>query len=257
MLELLGCRLRLGITGRPRKAMEVEVSHPLLEITFGLLVSYGSPTLAADFNLLIYADPAVHPYADPAGGRDRHRYTDAKVNELRLYDFYSRQADYYLEQGTVPDIIPAYPGMDAGLNSHWGTHPQVHIQNDGWSQMDNGSAVGSVMAQGEDFMVKAVHIRLRGDARMSATFDPLSLSYRLVWGEAFLRYPSLRWGITGLVEPGGKIILENPASGWSNLTDDKIDSGIAESHYYGYYRHGEETIFVTTQVPSEGAGSSG
>ncbi|MBC9890675.1 MAG: hypothetical protein F7B06_12730, partial [Opitutae bacterium] len=60
---------------------------------------------------------------------------------------------------------------------------------------------------------------------------------------AFLRYPSLRWGITGLVEPGGKFILENPASGWSNLSDDKIASTPAESHYHGYFRHGDETLF--------------
>ena len=175
----------------------------------------GIPAVASDFNLLNYADPAVHPYADPAGGRDRHRYTDAQVNELRLYDFYSRQADYYLEKGKVPEIIPAYPGMDAGINSHWGTHPQIQIQDDKWSRMDNGSTVGSVVAQGEDFIVKAVHLRLGSNPPLSAVFDPLSLSYRLVWGEAFLRYPSYQWGISGRVEPGGEIILENPASGWS------------------------------------------
>ncbi len=224
----------------------------LLVIPFVLLVSCGSPMLASDFNLLNYANPAVHPYADPAGGRDRHRYTDAEVNELRLYDFYSRQADYYLEKGKVPEIIPAFPGLDAGLNSHWGTHPQVHIHDDAWSQMDNGSAVGSVMAQGEGFIVKAVHLRLGGNVPLSATFDPLSLSCRLVWGEAFLRYPSLRWGITGLVEPDGKIILRNPASGWSKISGEEIDSETAENRYHGkrkmhnyrgYYRHGDETIF--------------
>ena len=239
----LGEAARRGARLIRLKALEAEVSHCQLVISFALLLAYGSPAFASDFHLLNYADPTVHPYADPAGGRDQHRYTDAQVNELRLYDFYSRQADYYLEKGKVPEIIPAYPGMDAGLNSHWGTHPQVHIHDNAWSHMDNGSAIGSVMAQGEDFMVKAVHLRLGGNARLSATFDPLSLSYRLVWGEAFLRYPSRRWGITGLVEPGGKIILENPASGWSAITGDKIDSVTAENHYHGYYRHGDEIIF--------------
>ena len=242
----------------------------LTPFAVSLLVSWGIPAFASDFNLLNYADPAVHPYADTAEGRDRRRYTDAQVNELRLYDFYSRQADYYLEKGKVPEIIPAYPGMDAGLNGHWGTHPQIHIQDDGWSRMDNGSAVGSVIAQGEDFIVKAVHLRLGGHPALSATFDPLSLSYRLVWGEPFLRYPSFQWGISGRVEPGGNIILENSASGWSGLTGDEIDSPAAENqyrgkrethhyrgkrethhyrgkrethHYRGYYRHGDETIF--------------
>ena len=238
-----GCRPRLGKTGQARKAMETEVNLNLFVIPFVLLVYCGSPAVASDFNLLNFADPAVHPYANPAGGRDRHRYTDAQVNELRLYDFYSRQADYYLEKGKVPKIIPAYPGMDAGINSHWGTHPQIQIQDDGWSRMDNGSTVGSVVAQGEDFIVKAVHLRLGGNPPLSAAFDPLSLSYRLVWGEAFLRYPSYQWGITGRVEPGGEIILENPASGWSRISGVEIDSATAEIHYHGYYRHGDETIF--------------
>ena len=212
-------------------------------ILFVLLIPNGALAQASDQNLLNYADPAVHPYADPAGGRDQHRYTGEQVNELRLYDFYSRQADYYLEQGEVPELIPAFPGLDAGLNSHWGTHPQVHIINDSWSRMDNGSTVGSVMAQGEDFIVKAVHLRLGENPSLSATFDPLSLSYRLVWTEAFLRYPNRRWGITGLVEPEGKIILENPASGWSLNSSDHSSSVTTNIDYQGYYRHEEKTVF--------------
>jgi hypothetical protein len=109
--------------------------------------------------------------------------------------------------------------------------------------MDNGSAVGSVMAQGEDFIVKAVHLRLGGNPALSTTFDPLSLSYSLVWDETFLRYPNQRWGITGLVKPDGKIILEKLATGWSTINEDNDDSVNEENHYHGYYRYGDEVIF--------------
>ena len=62
------------------------------------------------------ADPAKHPYADPAGGRGRYSLADEPVNDARLYDFYQRQADYYMAKypEKVPDLLPAYPGLDAG-----------------------------------------------------------------------------------------------------------------------------------------------
>ncbi len=217
------------------------VNH--IAYTLGLLVLLAGSARAQEYNLLNYANPTVHPYADPAKGREAHRYADAKVNELRLYDFYSRQADYYLEQKEIPEIIPAYPGMDAGINSHWGTHPQVHYYDDAWSQMDNGPAVGSVIAQGNGFIVKAIHVRLGDSSPLFATFDPLRFSYRLVWTGDFLDYPSQRWGITGLVEPGGDVILENADSNWSPTTVTENDSVTGENKYHGYYRHNDKIVF--------------
>jgi len=190
----------------------------------------------SEYNLLNYANPEIHPYADSAKGRENHRYTDAQVNENRLYDFYSRQADYYIEQGEVPDIIPAYPGMDAGIHSHWGTYPQVHSESDAWAKMDNGPLVGSVMAQGSGFIVKALHLKLReGDDGLYATFDPLSLSYRFVWNGGFLRYPTKRWGITGLVEPDGEILLQRMFHN-GLFRQDRDD-------YQGYYLVDDQVVF--------------
>jgi azurin/glucose/arabinose dehydrogenase len=211
----------------------------------GLIAFIGFAYLAnaQDYNFLNYADPAIHPYADPAVGREAHRYADAKVNELRLYDFYSRQADYYIQQGELPEIIPAYPGMDAGINSHWGTHPQVHHLDDRWSRMDNGFAVGSVMPQGVGFIVKPVHVRLGDDSSLFATFDAQSLSYRLVWEGDFLRYPNRRWGITGLVEPGGEALLESTAVGWNSIDGLGSELVAVGAHYQGYYDVGNQTVF--------------
>ncbi len=213
-------------------------------VVIGFLVHLcSSVAIAQDYDLLNYADPEVHPYADPAGGRDAHRYTDRKVNELRLYDFYSRQADYYLEQEEIPEIIPAYPGMDAGINSHWGTHPQVHFYDDVWARMGSGSVVGAVMAQGNDFIVKALHLRLDAEGSLFATFDPLQLSYHLVWDGDFLRFPSQRWGMVGLVRPGGEVALESAGVGWSAIGTSESNSPASENQYHGFYLHGDDVVF--------------
>ena len=77
------------------------------------------------------ADPKQHPYADPAGGREGYADSDKQVNEARIYDFYQRQADYYLTKGSadVPAILPAYPGLDGGSYGHWGKHNQKNYND--------------------------------------------------------------------------------------------------------------------------------
>jgi hypothetical protein len=62
--------------------------------------------------VLNIAKPDIHPYVDPAGGRENHEHTDQKVNEVRVYDFYQRQADYYIANpDKIPEIIPSFPDL--------------------------------------------------------------------------------------------------------------------------------------------------
>jgi len=62
------------------------------------------------------ADPKKHPYADPTKNREGYEHSTKKVNEFRLYDFYQRQADYYMAKpaAELPALLPSYPGLDAG-----------------------------------------------------------------------------------------------------------------------------------------------
>ena len=102
--------------------------------------------------------------------------------------------------------------------------------------MDNGPVVGSVMAQSDGFIVKALHLKLsEGDYPLYATFDPLNLSYRLVWNGDFLRYPTKRWGITGLVEPDGEIFLHRDFSNRLSRHDGNA--------YHGYYLVDDQIVF--------------
>ena len=51
-------------------------------------------SLSAALNL---ADPEKHPYANPNAGREGYDLAGETVNEARVYDFYQRQADYYMD----------------------------------------------------------------------------------------------------------------------------------------------------------------
>ena len=65
---------------------------------------------------------SLHPYPhfNTALGREAHRFSEHLNNRYRLYDFYSRQAEYHLKSGVVPKKILPYPGLDGGRRGHWG-----------------------------------------------------------------------------------------------------------------------------------------
>ena len=80
-----------------------------------------------------------HPYVVPSEGRTPYSLAKEAVNEARVYDFYQRQADYYMANpDLIPEVIPAYPGLDAGLHGHWGKYNQ-NGHNDGrWNEGNTG-----------------------------------------------------------------------------------------------------------------------
>ncbi len=200
-----------------------------------VLISQLAPPSSEVPNL---ADPEAHPYADPAQGRERFSYSSAKVNEFRLYDFYARQADYYASQPELPEILPAFPGMEAGRFGHWGKYSQFDYFDESWSRMDNGSLVGSVIRFNREPITKAVNLRLSSDGALSTTFDPLALNYRMVWTGGFLKYGSIRWGMMSNVQSAS---APQFTSGGGNAWGET-----AETEYLGYYRFNDEVVFSYT-----------
>lgn len=184
------------------------------------------------------ADPETHPYADPAQGRERFRYAGVPVNEFRLYDFYARQADYYASQPELPEILPAFPGMEAGRFGHWGKYSQFDYFDESWSRMDNGNLVGSVIRINREPITKAINLRLSSDGDLSTTFDPLALNYRMVWTGGFLKYGSIRWGMMSNVQSASPPqFTSGDGNAWGKS---------AETEYLGYYRFNDEVVFSYT-----------
>jgi hypothetical protein len=97
-------------------------------------------------NALNIATAGKYPYSDPQNGREEYELAGETTNEARVYDFYQRQADYYMANpDKVPAIIPAFPGLDGGLHGHWGKHNQ-NGHNDGrWNDGDTGEHFAHVI----------------------------------------------------------------------------------------------------------------
>lgn len=183
----------------------------------------------AEKKTLNTASPDKHPYAALDGGRENHRYTDERVNEARLYEFYQRQADYYLavDSTAIPEILPAYPGLDGGKHGHWGKHNQNQYEDGRWNEIDFGSVITHVTRTKDLVVLKGINVRLP-DGHM-ACFDPLRLTYAAFW-KGGVKFHPFRWGTSRNAEIDGEI-----------LSIDK--DGKREGKYLGFYRRGEDVIF--------------
>ena len=187
------------------------------------------PTSDAALN---FANPAIHPYADPAGGREPYAYAAATVNESRLYDFYRRQARFYRNAETVPTILPAFPGLDGGAFGHWGKHHDMGRIEDRWSRLQLGPVLGAVLEIGGSTIPKALCVQLDARGQLATVFDPLSLTYRAVWRGGYLQHSSSRWGLMGNPRPAGTLLWQLPARSLHEGDD-----------YLGYHLHGADVVF--------------
>ena len=179
------------------------------------------------------ANPKQHSYADPAAGRDGYRLAGETVNEARLYDFYQRQADHYmaLSPGELPEILPAYPGLDAGKHGHWGKHNQNNHEDGRWNDIEIGSLLTQVTRGPEKLAVlKGINVKLEGG--LAACFDPQRLCYRAVW-KGWVKFHPFRWGGSRNATIDGEVLMID--------NDTKFDS--EDSEFLGFYRHGDQVVF--------------
>ena len=169
------------------------------------------------------------PYFDLQGGRDGHGYdfADHDRNRHRLYNFYRRQADYYLDAEEVPDIIPPFPGLEAGVFGHWGKMHKNSFKDRRWEIMDVGNVVSNVFRAGGDAFPRAIVIKL--DDEYSCAFDPDTLRYTHLWRDGFVSHSANRWGIGGGISPDGEIV-------GTDLTPE------TDGEYLGYFNSGDHVV---------------
>lgn len=175
----------------------------------------------------------IHPYADTKGGRENWKHSGEKVNEARLYDFYQRQADYYMANpGEIPEVIPAHPGLDGGNHGHWGKHNQNNHSDTRWNDAEMGEVVTQVFRGKGLVVLKGICLRIGEQRELSACFDPMSLNYRALWAKGFVKFQGFRWGCSRNANLDGEVLAIRS----------KAES-IENSEYLGYRRYGKRVVF--------------
>ncbi|OYV07118.1 MAG: hypothetical protein CFE26_02715 [Verrucomicrobiales bacterium VVV1] len=209
--------------------MKIFTFRPLLWV---LLISsaesraqgYGEQPLRSNLSPL--------PYYATEGGREVHRFSSSEVNRYRIYDFYARQAAYYLanpaDQST---LLPPFPGLDGGRRGHWGV---TNEKNTTAFVRDQGPAFTTVTTRNGDWELKV----LSGSAVL--VYDTLRPGLKAVFPKGRLEVPEHafdkgadRFGLSLKVNGEAQFQINKPE--WTL-------AGKPVARYAGYYLHGDAVV---------------
>lgn len=155
----------------------------------------------------------------------------------RLRDWYAEQARNYLHSGkSLPEVMPAFPGMDGGKFGHWGQNTEENYYDRTLNEVDTGRVVSQVTNHFGNVTLKAVNVRVPGAGKFSVLFDPQKLTFTDAWQGGFVQWDSRRFGLNSGIDAGGKQVLDLLGSQW--MVPKEIPT-----QYRGYYRSGETVVF--------------
>jgi azurin len=163
------------------------------------------------------------------------------VNRDRVFDFYAKEARQFMAQKPLPELLPAFPGLDGGKLGHWGNQNDATTWRDGrWSKSDLGDVFSSVFTSAKLTVPKSVCVRLGDHGEMSACFDPESLTFPVVWKGGFLKLSDARHGFMSGGRLDGTVVEQPP-----------VEKPPEPFVYRGFYRHGKRVIFAWKEPRSE------
>jgi azurin/sugar phosphate isomerase/epimerase len=169
----------------------------------------------------------------PPLDKENNQHWQEFVNRERSFDFYGKQAQQFIKQKPLPELLPAFPGLDGGQQGHWGNqNDQVTWKDGRWATSDHGSVFCGVFKGAGVTIPKAVCVRFDDKA---AVFDPERMAWRLEWSGGFLKLNDNRHGFMGGAQMDGQVISKEAKK-------------LAGS-YRGFFRRGHEVDIVTSETP--------
>ncbi|MCA9008628.1 MAG: c-type cytochrome [Planctomycetaceae bacterium] len=154
------------------------------------------------------------------------------VNRDRLYDFYTKQAEYFRIQHHVPRLLPQFPGLDGGTQGHWGNQNEAVWADGRWNDAVLGSVQGGVFHADGTTVARGVCVRLGDRGELSTCFNPDTLTYDAVWSGGFVNFDSVRHGFVSGVRMVGQLV-RHP----------KQSAPEMPFKYHGFYRAGNRVAF--------------
>ncbi|MFO0941976.1 MAG: plastocyanin/azurin family copper-binding protein [Pirellulales bacterium] len=155
----------------------------------------------------------------------------AFVNRDRIYDFYTKQAEYFRGR-PAPVLLAQFPGLDGGAQGHWGNQNEKTWEDGRWSKSILGSMQSGVLRIGKETVTRAICLQLGETNQLSCCFDIDTLSYRVAWKNGFVGFSNFRHGFIDGMKPIGEMV-EVPR----DLSQAKL------GQYVGLYRIGPRVVF--------------
>ncbi|MBM4076365.1 MAG: heme-binding domain-containing protein, partial [Planctomycetes bacterium] len=179
-----------------------------------------------------FSGPARFPYDNRPLHPDRWPNAGHRINRDRIYDFYTKQAEYFRKQHPVPQLLMEFPGLDGGLTGHWGNQTEPDWVDGRWNETQLGSLQSGIFISDKLIVGRSNCLRLGDRSGISACFDPDTLTYRAVWKDGFVTFSDVRHGfVHGLIRSGELLPLPEQATPKEPF------------RYRGCYRHGSRVLF--------------
>jgi putative heme-binding domain-containing protein len=158
----------------------------------------------------------------------------AHVNRDRIYDFYTKQAEYFRALPAAPMLLSQFPGLDGGDQGHWGNQNEKTWEDGRWNDAVLGTLQAGVFREGKLTVSRGICLQLGDQAELACCFDPDTLSYRAVWQGGFVSFSSFRHGFIDGLKIKGKLIDSLDAAYQTGKT----------GKYLGLYRVGKRVVFA-------------
>lgn len=153
------------------------------------------------------------------------------VNRDRVYDYYAKQGRHFRSLCPRPPLLPAYAGLDGGIQGHWGNQTEDTWKSNRWNEVVPGSLQAGVLHAFGTTIPRAVCVRLADG--IAACFDPDTLTWPVAWSGGFLTFSDHRHGFLAGLAPAG------PRLGLPALARPG-----GETRYEGFCRQGDRVGFV-------------
>lgn len=176
--------------------------------------------------------PVAFPYTRDPLYSDDHPQWKLWVNRDRVYDFYTKQAEFFRRQPEVPMLLSEAPALDGGTYGHWGNQTEEFWADDRWNDTILGSVQCGIFRGAGAVVPRGICVRLGEEGDWAACFNPDKLRYEAQWSGGFLEFSSVRHGFLGGLKPKGQL---HPLPEQEAPPD--------EFAYRGYYRHGKRVLF--------------
>ncbi len=205
-------------------------------IRFLAEVSGGKQSLSAELEQTLADSQSHGPVSFPIESAplspERWQHASHDVNRDRIYDFYTKQAEYFRQQDSPPMLLSPFPGLDGGQHSHWGNQTEETWASDRWQQTVQGTVLAGVFRGNGKTVPRGVCVQLGEPDELSVCFNPDTLGYEAVWKGGFVSLSSVRHGFVHGLKLQGEVIAVPP-----------VAAPQEPFVYHGFYRHGERVVF--------------
>ena len=156
-----------------------------------------------------------------------------RVNRDRVYDFYTKQAEYFRPQPHMPILLSPFAGLDGGQQGHWGNQNDA-VWNDGrWNDTKLGTVQAGIFQADGITVARGVCVRLGERGELSACFNPDTLTFDAVWSGGFVTFEPFRHGFLGGLKIDGTLMTSVP--------EQQAPAG--PFRYHGFYRYDNRIVF--------------